>query len=762
MRKSALFGIIFLSLILAFSSADAGFYDDNDFDGSDLIEFSAAFGSVSGSPSYNSDADFVDDGDVDRVDLRAFAASFGKTDCTLPEASGEIGPAGGTVEVLEPTSPIRGAKIDIPANALSDIEIITISIAQMPAELPGGYFAAGECIEFGPHGRDFMNPIKLVLPYFDDDNDNLLDGTSAIELYVGAKYFNTTTQMWQEIEVENRKPDLNVLQVLTYHLSPYLPYGVCNGLPFQIDQVNDIAGKYSADCGAPPIGLASKFQSFVPSISPLAAVNLRLRAGGDFPPTGYDTTVNVRLYNPFGPVLGTTTAHVPGPQTPGRQLEVRYDFSPAIPLIPGDPYLIEWISPVEGGRILSWMAADVDSYPGGTAFGCFGDALPEVDFIFTTYAVEPLPIEKELAYLDLMNNFRIAGITKLNEDQKELVQYFIKQLEYQSACDWEDLHRSEVTSLSLDELKLVWLRRLAVAFYHEVNDSFPWRIVDYSYNHLNVLLGFHLQSLNLSFLDPENYGSDFDNITPDGYYFRNGVWSANPLHSMVVMHIVRDLYGPAEPQAALFKFVDYLRELGWYHGNKDLPEWQVLPHHVCTTPTGISVKVWNFESYFMINQGGGCSSASGVIREAMRAFNIPAIVGTNLYSHQGVFVPGLEQIMVHGDDIYTYTFRYFPAQDTFRTLEWYEPFVGQDLCDFFYAHYKKAYLDWFSYYQDPVYSPRLEFEFCNSYKAQQGYFYEAMTEPYSSTSTVCSWILGDDPDIQDGLQTLDATYSCDN
>ena len=97
---------------------------------------------------------------------------------------------------------------------------------------------------------------------------------------------------------------------------------------------------------------------------------------------------------------------------------------------------------------------------------------------------------------------------------------------------------------------------------------------------------------------------------------------------MVIMHIVRDLYKPAEPQAALFAFVDYLRELGWHHGNQSDPAWRELPYHVSTTPDGISVSVWNFEAYFMINQGGGCSSASGVVREAMRAFNIPVIVDT--------------------------------------------------------------------------------------------------------------------------------------
>jgi hypothetical protein len=507
--------------------------------------------------------------------------------------------------------------------------------------------------------------------------------------------------------------------------------------------------------------LGSLFQSFTPGASALAAIDIRLKTGGEFPSSGYETTVNLRSDSPNGPLLGTATVLVPGPQTVGSQLEVRFDFSPVIPLSPGNPYLIEWISPFEGGRILTWMTADRDSYSGGTAFGCTGIASLDDDLIFKTYAVIPLPAEKETAYFELMTDLRIDAATKLSEDEKEILTHLIRQLEYQSTCDWEELHRPEVSSVSIDELKLIRLRRLAVAFYHEVNDSFPWKIVDYSQDALNVLLGFSILNGNPSFLDAANSGSDFANIAPDRYYFRNGVWSANPLHAMVIMHIVRDLYYPAGPQAALFTFVDYLRELGWYHGNHSDPAWEELPYHVSTTPDGISVNVWNFEAYFMINQGGGCSSASGVIREAMRAFNIPVIVGRNLYDHQGVYLPGLDLIMVHGDDIYSYPLSRFPAQDTFRTLEWYEPFIGQDACIFFFEQRKKIYLDWFTYYQDPIYGPKLGHEFCNSYMAQQGYFYIEMTQPYSSYSTTdCDWILGADPEIAQGLQLLDAYFDC--
>ena len=399
---------------------------------------------------------------------------------------------------------------------MKEVELITISLIAPPAALPAdGAFAGGECVNFGPEGLVFGSKVDLMLPYFDNDGDGLLDGTNSIELQIGVKHFNRSSGNWETVEVVDRQADLNLAHVASSHLSPYIPYGSCNGLPLQPDQVNDVAPKYDVGFGAPPGGLGSLFQSFTPRASALAAIDIGMNTGGDFPSLGYETTVNVRSDSPNGPLLGTATVLVPGPQSVGAQLEVRFDFSPVIPLSPGNPYLIEWISPFEGGRTLTWMTADRDSYSGGTAFGCAGIAILGDDLIFKTYAVEPLPAEKETAYFELMTDLKIDAATKLAEDEKEILTHLIRQLEYQATYDWEELHRPEVSSVSIDELKLIRLRRLAVAFYHEVNDSFLWKIVDYSQSALNVLLGFTILNGNPSFLDPANRGSDFANIAPD-------------------------------------------------------------------------------------------------------------------------------------------------------------------------------------------------------------------------------------------------------
>jgi hypothetical protein len=156
---------------------------------------------------------------------------------------------------------------------------------------------------------------------------------------------------------------------------------------YQPDQVNDGAANKSRGCGTPPTGLGSLFQSFTPSKSSLGAVDLRLRAGGEFPEEGLTITVKIRSGTFDGELLGTTTASISGPKTIGEQCNVRFTFSPPELLIPGETYVLEWMAPQGGDAVLTWMVAENNPYPGGMAIGCFGIPIPEEDFIFTTYTL---------------------------------------------------------------------------------------------------------------------------------------------------------------------------------------------------------------------------------------------------------------------------------------------------------------------------------------------------------------------------------------
>jgi len=156
------------------------------------------------------------------------------------------------------------------------------------------------------------------------------------------------------------------------------------------DQTNLALGNTSYGCGVPPMDTGSLFQSFTPTASTLGAVQLRLRAGGAFPPAGTQTIVRVRSGTPEGPVIATSTATVSGPLLPGMVVDVSFTFPMDLrpPLAPGQPYVIEWVTPPEGGFVLTWMGSPGDSYAGGTAYWCSAVPMTDTDLAFATYVYQ--------------------------------------------------------------------------------------------------------------------------------------------------------------------------------------------------------------------------------------------------------------------------------------------------------------------------------------------------------------------------------------
>jgi hypothetical protein len=112
------------------------------------------------------------------------------------EASAIIGPAGGTVEVTNPSSPVFGAKIEIPPGALLQPTELTISAPQPPPFSFSFAARAGPVVGIGPSGLNFQIPARITLPYRDDNNDGVVDGTPVNQKFVQAHSFNPLAAEW--------------------------------------------------------------------------------------------------------------------------------------------------------------------------------------------------------------------------------------------------------------------------------------------------------------------------------------------------------------------------------------------------------------------------------------------------------------------------------------------------------------------------------------------------------------------------------------
>jgi len=107
----------------------------------------------------------------------------------LPLDSGVIGPGGGNISITDSSDPLFGVSLQVPAGALSQNVLISISEDQSAPMIPrAGY--QGMTVAFAPDGLQFQAPATLNLPYPDANNDGVVDGTSVKEQFLQTRILN--------------------------------------------------------------------------------------------------------------------------------------------------------------------------------------------------------------------------------------------------------------------------------------------------------------------------------------------------------------------------------------------------------------------------------------------------------------------------------------------------------------------------------------------------------------------------------------------
>ncbi len=140
----------------------------------------------------------------------------------ITQAASVIGIDGGEVMISGSGSPADGAKVIIPESALVEDNTITISHGETDIDTPDEIDPAGGQIDFGPDGLRFLLPVHISIPYSDDDNDGIIDGTNIAENNVKLIYYNEESGEWEKIAVINRNAQVNLVEAETSHFSTYL------------------------------------------------------------------------------------------------------------------------------------------------------------------------------------------------------------------------------------------------------------------------------------------------------------------------------------------------------------------------------------------------------------------------------------------------------------------------------------------------------------------------------------------------------------
>jgi len=76
-----------------------------------------------------------------------------------------VGSQGAVMEITDPANPLYGVKIDVPAGALNNDILLTMTKTTLQNPLPDEVKNAGIGIKFGPDGAVFNSNITITMPY---------------------------------------------------------------------------------------------------------------------------------------------------------------------------------------------------------------------------------------------------------------------------------------------------------------------------------------------------------------------------------------------------------------------------------------------------------------------------------------------------------------------------------------------------------------------------------------------------------------------
>ena len=181
----------------------------------------------------------------------------------VPEAWDVVGSGGGVVEVTNPSSPLFGAKVHLPAGSLSENASVTISLSPGLPAIPNAYAAVGPRVDFRCHavsdGAEISqfpvgNEITMFLPY----SQGLLAAFKTPESLVRVLRFDDGSGAWVElagiaINRADNMAEATATEISAYHVAIERPQyiqassvkGTCDQLDFGrvVDLVADEIGK---------------------------------------------------------------------------------------------------------------------------------------------------------------------------------------------------------------------------------------------------------------------------------------------------------------------------------------------------------------------------------------------------------------------------------------------------------------------------------------------------------------------------------------
>jgi len=134
------------------------------------------------------------------------------------QGNGAVGSSGGTIEITDPNSPIKGTKVIVPKDALDNNEIVKITIGyedKLPGPLEGDATAASKVIVLSKDSEEkFKQPVQVTIPY----TDAQMDAGDIPAVF----YWDSTYNKYMSIGIKDIDTVNKTITFTTVHFSNYV------------------------------------------------------------------------------------------------------------------------------------------------------------------------------------------------------------------------------------------------------------------------------------------------------------------------------------------------------------------------------------------------------------------------------------------------------------------------------------------------------------------------------------------------------------
>lgn len=137
-----------------------------------------------------------------------------------------FGSAGGTQELINEVPGLRWFRINVPAGAFSGQTRINSYLSSKLENAPLYFTALSPLVEIRPKDLTTNEDISVLLPYEDENQDGIIDGTDIPETEIHPGYYSEENSCWGPLEPLVPDPTANVAAMYTNHLDPFMLWGM--------------------------------------------------------------------------------------------------------------------------------------------------------------------------------------------------------------------------------------------------------------------------------------------------------------------------------------------------------------------------------------------------------------------------------------------------------------------------------------------------------------------------------------------------------